>query len=104
MIEPRIYRAAFLPALLAVVLVMFSFQTRPPAARAGTGGRRALRRRQAAALARADRRRASRTAAPARAGDRATAEFVADRFAARGFAVGAESPSCSASPRRAASS
>ena len=30
MIEPRIYRAAFVPALLAVVLTMFSFQSRPP--------------------------------------------------------------------------
>ena len=29
MIEPRIYRAAFVPALLAVVLTMFSFESRP---------------------------------------------------------------------------
>ena len=29
MIEPRVYRAAFIPALLAVVLAMFSFQSRP---------------------------------------------------------------------------
>ncbi|MEX1141816.1 MAG: hypothetical protein WEB79_05845 [Thermoleophilaceae bacterium] len=29
MIEPRIYRAAFVPALLAVVLVMFSLESRP---------------------------------------------------------------------------
>ena len=29
MIEPRVYRAAFLPALLAAVLVMFSFEERP---------------------------------------------------------------------------
>lgn len=29
MIEPRIYRAAFVPALLAVVLTMFSLQSRP---------------------------------------------------------------------------
>jgi hypothetical protein len=28
-IEPRIYRAAFVPALLAVVLTMFSFESRP---------------------------------------------------------------------------
>ena len=28
-IEPRIYRAAFVPALLAVVLAMFSFESRP---------------------------------------------------------------------------
>lgn len=31
MIEPRIYRAAFIPALLAAVLAMFSLQSRPPA-------------------------------------------------------------------------
>ena len=31
MIEPRIYRAAFLPALLALVLVAFSLQTAPHA-------------------------------------------------------------------------
>ena len=29
MIEPRIYRAAFIPAVLAVVLVMFSLENRP---------------------------------------------------------------------------
>ena len=29
MIEPRIYRAAFVPALLAIVLVMFSLESRP---------------------------------------------------------------------------
>ena len=31
MIEPRIYRAAFIPAVLAVVLVMFSLENRPKA-------------------------------------------------------------------------
>lgn len=31
MIEPRIYRAAFAPALLAVVIAMFSLQSQPPA-------------------------------------------------------------------------
>ena len=30
MIEPRIYRAAFVPALLAVVIAMFSLESRPP--------------------------------------------------------------------------
>ena len=29
MFEPRVYRAAFVPALLAVVLTMFSLQSRP---------------------------------------------------------------------------
>ena len=31
MIEPRVYRAAFVPALLAIVLAMFSFESRPRA-------------------------------------------------------------------------
>jgi hypothetical protein len=30
MIEPRVYRAAFVPALLALFLTMFSLQSRPP--------------------------------------------------------------------------
>src|SRR3954471_17910977 len=38
MIEPRIYRAAFLPAVVAVLLVAFSFQTRPPALEQGLPG------------------------------------------------------------------
>ena len=38
MIEPRIYRAAFLPAVLAVLLVAFSFQSRPPALPQGLPG------------------------------------------------------------------
>ena len=38
MIEPRLYRAAFLPAILAVLLVAFSFQTRPPALEQGLPG------------------------------------------------------------------
>ena len=29
MIEPRVYRAAFIPALIALVLAMFSFESRP---------------------------------------------------------------------------
>jgi hypothetical protein len=29
MFEPRVYRAAFIPALLALVLTMFSLQSRP---------------------------------------------------------------------------
>jgi hypothetical protein len=35
MIEPRVYRAAFVPALLALVLTMFSLQSRPPALEQG---------------------------------------------------------------------
>ncbi len=38
MIEPRIYRAAFLPAALALLLVAFSFESRPPALEQGLPG------------------------------------------------------------------
>src|SRR2546430_3176612 len=35
MIEPRLYRAAFLPALLAAVIAAFSLEDRPPAVSQG---------------------------------------------------------------------
>src|SRR4051812_43947025 len=38
MIEPRIYRAAFVPAVVALLLVAFSFQSRPPALSQGLPG------------------------------------------------------------------
>jgi hypothetical protein len=86
-IEPRIYRAAFVPALLAVVLTMFSFESRPGALRQGLPADVLFDGNQAAALAariaaqEPDRRAGS-------AGDRATAGLVADTFAVRGFAGG----------------
>jgi hypothetical protein len=86
-IEPRIYRAAFVPALLAVVLTMFSFQSRPGPLRQGLPADVLFDGNQAAVLAgriatqEPDRRAGS-------AGDRATAQLVADTFAARGFAGG----------------
>ena len=84
MIEPRIYRAAFVPALLAIVLTMFSFQGRPPALEQGLAADVLFDGNQAADLATRiaadapDRRPGSR-------GDLATAQLVADTFAARGF-------------------
>ena len=87
MIEPRIYRAAFVPALLAVVLTMFSFQSRPGPLEQGLPADVLFDGNQAAELAtriaaqEPDRRAGS-------AGDRATAQLVADTFAARGFAGG----------------
>ena len=87
MIEPRIYRAAFVPALLAVVLTMFSFQSRPGALEQGLSADVLFDGDQAAELAariaaqQPDRRAGS-------AGDRATAQLVADTFATRGFAGG----------------
>ena len=87
MIEPRIYRAAFVPALLAVVLTMFSFQSRPGPLEQGLPADVLFDGNQAAELAtriaaqEPDRRAGS-------AGDRATAQLVAATFAARGFAGG----------------
>ena len=87
MIEPRIYRAAFVPALLAVVLTMFSFQSRPGPLRQGLpadvlfDGNQATELATRIATQEPDRRAGS-------TGDRATAQLVADTFAARGFAGG----------------
>ena len=87
MIEPRIYRAAFVPALLALFLTMFSFQSRPRPLPQGLAADVLFDGAQAAALAERiaaqapDRRAGSR-------GDRATAQLVADTFATRGFAAG----------------
>jgi hypothetical protein len=87
LIEPRIYRAAFAPALLAVVLTMFSFESRPQAVPQGLAADVLFDGNQAAQLAariaadQPDRRAGS-------PGDRATAQLVADTFATRGFAGG----------------
>jgi MFS family permease len=87
-IEPRIYRAAFVPALLAVVLTMFSFQSRPRPVAQGLAADVLFDGNQATALAtriaadQPDRRAGSD-------GDLATARLVADTFEARGFGGGA---------------
>jgi len=86
-IEPRIYRAAFVPALLAIVLTMFSFESRPPKVAQGLAADVLFDGAQAAALA-------TRIAADApdrragSSGDRATAQLVADTFGTRGFGGG----------------
>ena len=91
MIEPRIYRAAFVPALLAIVLTMFSFQSRPRPLQQGLAADVLFDGNQAAALA-------ARIAAEApdrragSSGDRATAQLVADTFATRGFGGGGTRP------------
>jgi hypothetical protein len=88
LIEPRIYRAAFIPALLAVVLTMFSFQSRPGALRQGLAADVLFDGNQATVLA-------ARIAAdapdrrPGSPGDLGTARLVAGTFAARGFGGGA---------------
>jgi hypothetical protein len=88
LIEPRIYRAAFVPALLALFVTMFSFQSRPPAIQQGLAADVLFDGNQAAELA----TRIASQAPDRRAGssgDRATAQLVADTFEARGFGGGA---------------
>jgi MFS family permease len=88
-IEARVYRAAFIPALLAVVLAMFSFQSRPGPLQQGLAadvlfdGREAARLAARIATDQPDRRAGE-------PGDAATADFVADSrdsLEARGFQV-----------------
>jgi hypothetical protein len=86
LIEPRIYRAAFIPALFAFVIAMFSLQSRPPAVPQALAadvlfdGHVALAATQRLARAFPDRRAGS-------AGDRAAAAQVAGALRAQHFAV-----------------
>ena len=86
MIEPRIYRAAFVPALLAVIVVMFSLESRPRALPQGLPADVVFDGDQAATTMRAiigvgEDRRAGKE------GNRAVAAYVGDRLARLGFAV-----------------
>jgi hypothetical protein len=86
LIEPRIYRAAFVPALFAVVLVMFSLESRPRPLPQGLAADVLFDGEQAAVEAReiaAD--QPDRTAGSR--GDEATAGVVRRAFADSGFAV-----------------
>jgi hypothetical protein len=84
MIEPRVYRAAFVPALLALVLTMFSLQSRPRPLPQGLAadvlfdGRLAAIESARMAEREPDRR-------PGRPGNLRTAERVAEVLRARGF-------------------
>jgi len=86
MIEPRVYRAAFLPALLAVVLTMFSFEARPRPLPQGLPADILFDGAEAAALA-------TRIATdqpnrrPGTRGDAEAASLVASDFRSRGFSV-----------------
>jgi len=85
-IEPRIYRAAFVPALLAIVVVMFSLESRPRALPQGLAADVVFDGDQAATtmrsiLGEAEDRRAGTP------GNRAVAERVRRQFVRRGFAV-----------------
>jgi hypothetical protein len=85
-IESRIYRAAFVPALVVLVLAMFSFESRPRPPSQGLAadvlfdGRQAAQRAATIAEEEPDRR-------PGRPGNRATADLVAERFERQGFRV-----------------
>jgi hypothetical protein len=86
MFEPRVYRAAFIPALLAVVLTMFSLQSRPAPLPQGLAadvlfdGRVAAAETARIVAAAPDRR-------PGTPGDRVIAERVAKTFGDSGFPV-----------------
>ena len=86
MFEPRVYRAAFIPALLALVLTMFSLQSRPAPLPQGLAadvlfdGRVAAAETARIAEAAPDRR-------PGGMGDERTAQRVARAFGNSGFPV-----------------
>jgi hypothetical protein len=86
LLEPRIYRAVFIPALFAVVIAMFSLESRPPsvpqalAADILLDGRAALAGARQLAATHPDRR-------PGTAGDRLAAADVAARLRSQHFGV-----------------
>jgi hypothetical protein len=84
LIEARVYRAAFIPALLALVLAMFSFQSRPGPLPQGLAADILFDGREAALLATriATEQPDRRAGEP---GDAATANLVARQLEARGF-------------------
>jgi MFS family permease len=83
-IEPRIYRAAFVPALLAVVILMFSLEDRPPPLQQGLAadvlfdGRQALTTQRELVERHPDRRAGT-------AGDDAAAGTIGTLLAEQGF-------------------
>jgi hypothetical protein len=84
MIEPRVYRAAFVPALLALVLTMFSLQSRPRPLPQGLAADVLFDGRVAAIeSARIAEREPDRR--PGRPGNLRTAERVEELLEARGF-------------------
>lgn len=86
MIEPRVYRAAFIPAVIVIFLVAFSFESRPPALPQGLPGdvlfdsEGTISQAQEIASATPDRR-------PGSDGNREAADLVRKSFAQRQFAT-----------------
>lgn len=86
MIEPRVYRAAFVPAALALLLAMFSLESQPPPAEIELAADVLFQGDSAAETAeRIARRHPDRAAGTP--GDAAVADLVASGFEERGFDV-----------------
>src|SRR6202008_1161453 len=85
-VEPRTCRAAFVPALLAVVLTMFSLQSRPRPLPQGLAADILFDRRLALTTA-TDIAEPTPDGPAGGAGDAAPSELVADGFGQRGFSV-----------------
>ena len=85
-IEPRVYRAALVPAILAFLLAMFSLESQPPPAEIDLAADILFQGDSAAATAeRIARRHPDR--GPGTPGNEAVAELVATGFEQRGFEV-----------------
>lgn len=86
MIEPRVYRAAFLPAIAAVLVAMFSLQSQPPGVPLDLAADVLFQGDSAAAAAeRIARQHPDRR--PGTPGNAAAAELMAARFETHGFDV-----------------
>ena len=86
MIEPRVYRAAFMPAVLAVVLAMFSLEGQPPAVPLDLAAD-VLFQGDSAGDTAAQIARQQPDRRPGTPGDAAVADLVAARFTEHGFDV-----------------
>ena len=86
MIEPRVYRAAFVPAVVAFMVAMFSLQDQPPGAPLDLAADVIFEGDAAAAAAEEIVRRAP-DRRPGTAGNAATARFVAGELEENGFDV-----------------
>ncbi|MBA2256022.1 MAG: hypothetical protein H0W05_02300, partial [Thermoleophilaceae bacterium] len=86
MIEPRVYRAAFMPAVLAVVLAMFSLEGQPPAVPLDLAAD-VLFQGDSAGDTAAQIARQQPDRRPGTPGDAAAADLVAARFTEHGFDV-----------------
>src|SRR5437660_1141865 len=84
MIEPRIYRAAFIPALLAIVLVAFSLEAPPPPLGQGLAADALFDGQEASGLL-SEILQTANDRRPGSAGDRAVASEVQTAFTRAGF-------------------